>query len=96
MENEELKERLEGIKKEFTYSEKFSKTMHFQSPKIWEKNGKFRIYVPRNAYEQAGFITTDEHDVRGYNSGEYLGFYYQANRPGNVADLKKFIKAIKE
>jgi len=71
----------EGMKKEYTFSEKFSHSSYYQGLKLWEKYGKKRIYVPRNAYEQAGYIDLISGDV-------------VASRPGNTESLLKFIEKI--
>lgn len=92
---EQIKKRVQEIKSDWTYKEEFSKTSHFQTVKIWEKYGKFRVYIPRNAYEQAGFITVDPEGISRYNSGEYKGLFYEATRPGNVQNLINFITSLK-
>lgn len=91
---EQIKERIKKIKSDWTFKEEFSKTSHYKSISIWEKYGKFRVYVPRNAYEQAGYITVDSQDLQKYNSGEHKGLFYQATRPGNVNGLINFINAL--
>lgn len=83
-------------KDEFTFQEKFSKSSYYQTVKKWTGGGKERYYVPRNAYEQAGYVTKDKNDVKGYNSGEYRGLYYSATRPGNVSTLKGFIDSVRK
>ena len=64
--------------------------------RIWRKGDKERIYVPRNSYEQAGYITKNPKDVYGRNSGEHKGFYYSATRPGNTAELTRLIDNFKK
>lgn len=56
---------------------------------LWEKGNKYRIYV-----EESGYITEDGDDVHGNNSDYYEGFWYQANRPGKVGNLRDVIRAI--
>jgi len=89
---EQIKKKVQEIKSDWTFKKEFSKSSHYQNVKIWENHGKFRVYVPKNAYEQAGYITTDSEDVSGYNSGEFGGLYFKATRPGNVHSLVSFIK----
>jgi len=82
------------FKEQWTFKGKTDKSgfsKYYQSIKDWEKNGKYRVYVPRNEYEQAGYITLDENDARGNNSGFYKGVWYKANRPGNINSLREFI-----
>jgi len=100
---EELKEKLgefyrddiisafNAIKSEWEFVHETRKRRYRQEAKIWEKYGRFRIYVPRDEYEQAGYITFDEADAKGKRIGEYKGIYYSATRPGNVDKLIKFI-----
>lgn len=81
--------------KDSTYSEtvkgQYGKYERAVTPKVWRKGDKERIYVPRNAYEQAGYVTKDIKDVSGRNSGAHKGWGYNANRPGNVGELTRFI-----
>lgn len=65
--------------------------MDVENISIWEKYGKFRVYVPRDGREQAGFVTPFPEDRKGYNSGYYNGWGYEATRPGNVGSLMKFL-----
>lgn len=64
--------------------------------KVWEKDGKFRIYINRNEYEQAGYITDDPNDVSGYHSGRQGNMYYNARRPGNIGRLCLAIEKIEK
>lgn len=94
MTKEEVRKKVEEIAPRFFHEEKFSKTYHSQSLKLWEKGDKFRIYVPRNAYEQAGYITFEEKDVYGKNTGSYRGFFWSATRPGNTGYFSAVIDAL--
>lgn len=98
MNREELKRKVETIREKFSYRENFSKKSYFNSLKIWEKGGKLRVYVPRNAYEQAGYIACDEQslgmDRTRRDLVQYKGFYLVPNRPGNLSSLKEFVDAI--
>lgn len=69
-------------------------TEHDTPVKIWKKHNRCRVYVNRNGYEQAGYITEDGSDVRGRNSAEYKGLYYQATRPGNCSIIEHYIDAL--
>lgn len=67
-------ELIEMIIEEETYEESFSKKSYFNQAKVWSKYGKERLYIPRNAYEQAGYV-----DLK---SGEYY-----PTRPGNSSSF---------
>ena len=94
MTKKQIKNKVNKIKDNFFYEEKFKKSYYSQKVIIWEKYFKCRVYIPRNAYEQAGYITLDKDDVKSNNSGEYKGIYYQATRPGNISYLKEFIDSL--
>ena len=83
--NTELREKvlnnIEKIKDEFFYEEKFRKSYYKQEAKLCEKYGKSRLYIPRNAYEQAGYI-----DLL---TGETV-----PTRPGNHSTLKRALEYI--
>jgi hypothetical protein len=63
--------------------------MNFPKVTLWEKGNKSRIYV-----DGAGYITEDGDDVKGNLSDFYNGFWYQANRPGKVGELRDIIRVL--
>ena len=84
--------------KEHTYTEtkkgQYGQYENKVEPKVWRKGSKERVYVPRNAFEQAGYVTKDKNDVSGRNSGSEGDWYYSATRPGNTGDLISFAKSL--
>lgn len=93
MNKEEVRAKVEVLKTAYTFSKKFKKTSHFKQVKCWEKEDKFRVYVPGSSYEDAGYVSLTP-DVYGRNSGEHRGMYYQASKPGNTGVLRGFIDAL--
>lgn len=63
--------------------------------KIWEKSGKFRIYI-NSGSNSCGFITFNKNDITGRHSGTEHEMFYQANRPGHVSDLSYSIRLLTE
>lgn len=63
--------------------EKFSHTYHSQKAKVWEQYGKRRLYIPRNAYEQAGYVDLDTEKII-------------PTRPGNYEYLESALQMCKE
>ncbi len=76
-----VEEKIQEIITEYDYSEKFSKNSYNKKASIWEKYGKRRLYVPRNAYEQLGYIDLDTKEV-------------VATRPGNFGELNAIAERI--
>ena len=76
-----IEEKIQEIIKEYDFSEKFSKTSYNKKASIWEKYGKRRLYVPRNAYEQLGYIDLDTMEI-------------VATRPGNYGELQSIVERI--
>jgi len=66
-----------------TMEQKFSHTYHSQKAKVWEQYGKRRLYVPRNAYEQAGYVDLNIEKVF-------------ETRPGNYEHVDSALKMCKE
>lgn len=95
---EEIKDLLDKIKDEFTFVERFKKTRYYQAPKIWSTKDKLRIYVPRNAYEQAGYVAFRKEDLGrdAERAMEYKGMYIVPTRPGNRSSLEAFIDRLEE
>jgi hypothetical protein len=50
---------------------------------IWENYGKVRLYIPRNAFEQAGYI-------------DLLTGEIHETRPGNYSDLRLALEMLEE
>lgn len=63
--------------------EKFSKTYYCQKANVWENYGKRRLYIPKNAYEQAGYIDLDTEEIK-------------LTKPGNYIVLESALKMCKE
>ena len=84
--------------RDFTYTEtvkgQYGKYDREKGPNVWRKGDKERVYVPRNAGENAGYVTKNVKDVYGRNSGEHNGWGYSATRPGNVGELTRFIDSM--
>ena len=72
---------LDAIIEKFSYEENFSKKSYRQRPNLWVKYGKARLYVPRNAYEQAGYI-------------DLLTGEIHETRPGNYSVLEEVLNFI--
>lgn len=72
---------LEVIIPENSYEEKFSKSYYSKKAGIWEKHRFFRLYIPRNAYENAGYI-------------DLLTGKIKETRPGNYSVLKEVVEEI--
>lgn len=87
---------LKILKDNFSYEEKFSKRTHSNAPKLWQKGDKERYYIPKNAYEDAGYVTKNATDIYGRNSGEHKGWGYSANKPGGVSSLKDAIDKLNQ
>jgi hypothetical protein len=59
--------------------------------KVWEKNGKCRVYVDRNGYEQYGYISPEpDRRLNPYEEGvafivdnPEIKLYCYPSRPGN-------------
>lgn len=65
-----LDEKVQKVIEEFVYEVNFKRKRYFQQAKRWTKDGKDRLYIPRDAYEQAGYIdlvTMECHPTRGGN-----------------------------
>jgi hypothetical protein len=50
---------------------------------IWENYGKARLYIPRNAFEQAGYIDLETGEIN-------------ETRPGNYSDLRLALEMLEE
>ena len=70
------RENLSTIQNKFSAAENFKKSSYKQRVNLWEKGDHARLYVPRNAYEQAGYI--DLHTGEVYPT-----------RPGNTNTLEE-------
>jgi hypothetical protein len=62
--------------------EKFRHKTHFQRASVWESHGKRRLYIPKNAYEQAGYIDLETESIF-------------PTRPGNWDILKEVLDRCK-
>jgi len=60
--------------------------------KVWESGEKVRVYVKRNAREQAGYITFTKNDTKGTEAtDEWNGLYVQPTRAGNQSTLRNVV-----
>ena len=75
--------KIQKVIDEYVYEEKFSKKAYFQQAKRWTKEEKDRLYIPRDAYEQAGYI-----DLKTLEC--------HPNRPGNLSQLQGALEILKE
>ena len=84
-----LKEAVNNLSESLDYKQKYSKSFYSESAKVWEKEGKQRVYIPRNAFEQAGYLTLDANDAKGRLASRVEGtpFYQVATRGGNMGSL---------
>lgn len=64
------------IQEKFSAAQNFKNSSYNQRVNLWEKGNHARLYVPRNAYEQCGYIDLHTGEVH-------------ASRPGNVNTLEE-------
>ena len=70
------KSNLQDIQNKFSAAQDFKKSTYKERVNLWEKGEHARLYVPRNAYEQAGYIDLHTGEVH-------------ATRDGNVNTLEE-------
>ena len=83
MEGKISTENARKIAEQIEYEEKFKKSYYHKKANVWEKYGKRRLYVPRNAYEDVGYIDLDTREIH-------------PTRPGNASVLKNVLSMIEE
>ena len=97
---DKIKQAFNAVVDKWTFKGKLDSSgwaKQYQRAKIWEKNGKFRIYVPHDEYSQAGYVTMDANDVpKGSTSGQHKGLYYSAVSSQKEKTLISFIDDIIE
>ena len=57
------------------------KKTYYKTVNRWTKNGHDRLYIPRNAYEQAGYIDLNDNSIH-------------ESRPGNLSILKEALNIL--
>jgi hypothetical protein len=75
---------IKNIKEKHTYDRSTKKRTHFQTASVWEKNGYARLYIPRDAYESAGYIDL------------YTGECHRQGRSSNIDILKSVLNYLLE